>query len=207
MPRSVSPDTGTSRPGPSASAAPRSVQTTETTRALLDDEFARAERGVIDVKGNGPTGTAAGMDDKGDMRMRAIAEVALAVETGGDIEQAAQAALMADVEPHEIAELSGLPMRRVLAVLGQPVGRTAQRERHRCAERRPLSPGEVAELFHVYAGRAGILLHKIVSHMGRRQSTPSWAAAHLLGRPWMAASVPDLSVRSPLFVDYRRGGE
>ena len=45
------------------------------------------------------------MDDKGDMRMRAIAELALAVETGGDVDQAVQAAYMAGVEPYEIAEL------------------------------------------------------------------------------------------------------
>jgi hypothetical protein len=60
------------------------------------------------------------MEDKGDMRMRAIAELALAVETGGDVEQAVQAAFMAEVDPHEIAELSGLTMRRVLRMLGQP---------------------------------------------------------------------------------------
>jgi hypothetical protein len=61
------------------------------------------------------------MDDTGDMRMRAIAELALAMETDGDVEQAVQAAYLAEVEPHEIAELSGLPMRRVL-LLGQPEG-------------------------------------------------------------------------------------
>ena len=60
------------------------------------------------------------MDDKGDMRLRAIAELALAVETGGDVEQAVQAAYMAEVEPHEISHLSGLPMRRVLENLGRP---------------------------------------------------------------------------------------
>ena len=60
------------------------------------------------------------MDDKGDMRLRAIAELALAVETGGDVEKAVQAAFMAGVEPYEIADLSGLPMRRVLEILGQP---------------------------------------------------------------------------------------
>ena len=52
------------------------------------------------------------------MRMRAIAELALAVEIGGDVEQAVQAACMAGMEPDEIAELSGLPMRRVLEILG-----------------------------------------------------------------------------------------
>ena len=61
-------------------------------------------------------------DDKGDMRLRAIAELALAVETGGDVEQAVRAAFMAGLEPHEIAELGGLPMRRVMAVLGQAEG-------------------------------------------------------------------------------------
>ena len=58
------------------------------------------------------------MDDKGDVRLRAIAELALAVETGGDVEQAVQAAFMAGVAPYEIAELGGLPMRRVLDILG-----------------------------------------------------------------------------------------
>jgi hypothetical protein len=62
------------------------------------------------------------MGDKGDMRMRAIAELALAVETGGHVDQAVQAAFMAEVEPHQIAELSGLPMRRVLKILGSPEG-------------------------------------------------------------------------------------
>jgi hypothetical protein len=38
------------------------------------------------------------------MRMRAIAEQALAVETGGDVDQTVQAAYMVGVEPHEIAE-------------------------------------------------------------------------------------------------------
>jgi hypothetical protein len=60
------------------------------------------------------------MEGKGDMRMRAIAELALAVETGGDVEQAVQAAFKAEVDPQEIAELSGLAMRRVLRMLGQP---------------------------------------------------------------------------------------
>ena len=53
---------------------------------------------------------------------RAIAELAQAVETGGDVEQAVQAAFRAGLEPYEIAELSGLPMRRVLKILGQPKG-------------------------------------------------------------------------------------
>lgn len=59
-------------------------------------------------------------DDKGDVRTRAIAELALAVETFGDVEKAVQAAFMAGVEPYEIAELSGVPMCRVLEILGQP---------------------------------------------------------------------------------------
>ena len=50
--------------------------------------------------------------------MRTIAELALAVETGGDLDQTVQAAYTAGVEPYEIAELSGLPMRRVLEILG-----------------------------------------------------------------------------------------
>ena len=58
------------------------------------------------------------MDDKGGVRMRANAQLALAVETGGDVEEAVQAAYMADIEPYEIAGLSGLPMRRVLEILG-----------------------------------------------------------------------------------------
>ena len=56
------------------------------------------------------------------MRLRAIAELALAVETGGDVEQAVQAEHMAGVEPYEMAELGGLPMRRVLEVLGRSRG-------------------------------------------------------------------------------------
>ena len=62
------------------------------------------------------------MDDKGDVRMRAIAQLSLAVETGGDVTEAVQAAYLAGVEPYEIAELSGLPMRRVLGILGGPAG-------------------------------------------------------------------------------------
>ena len=62
------------------------------------------------------------MDDTGDVRSRAIAQLVLAVDTGGDVDQAVQAAFMAGVEPYEIAELSGLPMRRVLEILGQPEG-------------------------------------------------------------------------------------
>ena len=58
------------------------------------------------------------MDDKGDMRMRAIAQLSLAVETGGDVTEAVQAAYLAGVEPYEIAELGGLPMRRVLETVG-----------------------------------------------------------------------------------------
>jgi hypothetical protein len=54
------------------------------------------------------------------MRTRAIAELALAVETGGDVEQAVQAACMADIEPYEIAGLSWLPMHRVLDIPGEP---------------------------------------------------------------------------------------
>jgi len=38
-----------------------------------------------------------GMGDEGAMRMRAIAQLALAVETGGDLDQAVQAAYMAGV--------------------------------------------------------------------------------------------------------------
>jgi hypothetical protein len=37
------------------------------------------------------------MGDEGAMRMRAIAQLALAVETGGDLDQAVQAAYMAGV--------------------------------------------------------------------------------------------------------------
>ena len=48
------------------------------------------------------------MDDKGDMRMRAIDELALATEIGSHAEQAVQAAYLAGVEPYEIAELGGL---------------------------------------------------------------------------------------------------
>ena len=52
------------------------------------------------------------------MRTRSIAELALAVETGGDVDQAVQAAYLAGVEPYEIAELGGVPMRRVLLTVG-----------------------------------------------------------------------------------------
>jgi hypothetical protein len=58
------------------------------------------------------------MGEEGDMRTRAIAQLSLAVEAGGEVEQAVQAAYLAGVEPYEIAELSGLPMRRVLDSLG-----------------------------------------------------------------------------------------
>ena len=47
-----------------------------------------------------------------------LAELALAAETGGDVDQAVQAAYLAGVEPYEIAELGGLPMRRVLETVG-----------------------------------------------------------------------------------------
>jgi hypothetical protein len=62
------------------------------------------------------------MDDKGDVRLRAIAELALTAESGRDVEEAVQAAYLAGVEPYEIAELGGVPLRRVLEVLGQPEG-------------------------------------------------------------------------------------
>ena len=59
------------------------------------------------------------MDDKGDMRLRAIAQLALATEEEDGVDEAVQAAFMAGVEPYEIAELGGLPMRRVLKILGR----------------------------------------------------------------------------------------
>ena len=59
------------------------------------------------------------MADKGDVRMRVIVELALAAETGGGIEPAVQAAYLAGVEPYEIAELGGLPMRGVLVTVGE----------------------------------------------------------------------------------------
>jgi hypothetical protein len=62
------------------------------------------------------------LDGNGDMRTRASAELTLAVEEDDGVDQAVQAAHMAEVEPSEIAELSGLPMRRVLEILGQPEG-------------------------------------------------------------------------------------
>ena len=58
------------------------------------------------------------MDDKGDVRLRAIAELALTAESGRDVEEAVQAAYLAGVEPYEIAELGGVPLRRVLEILG-----------------------------------------------------------------------------------------
>jgi hypothetical protein len=68
------------------------------------------------------SGTVAGMDSVdgvSDTRMRAIAELALAVETGGGVDPAVQVAYLAGVEPYEIAELGGLPIRRVLENLGE----------------------------------------------------------------------------------------
>lgn len=58
------------------------------------------------------------MANKGDMRMRAIAQLTLAVESGGDVEQAVPAAYMAHVEAAEIAELSDLSQSRVKEILG-----------------------------------------------------------------------------------------
>lgn len=58
-------------------------------------------------------------DDKGDMRMRAIAQLALAAEGGEDVDNAVRAAYMAGVQPYEISELGGVPMRQVLTILGQ----------------------------------------------------------------------------------------
>ena len=58
-----------------------------------------------------PWGTVDGMADKGEVRLRVIVELALAAETGGDVDQAVQAAYLAGVEPYEIAELGGVPMR------------------------------------------------------------------------------------------------
>ncbi len=46
--------------------------------------------------------------------------MALAVETGGDVVQAVQAAHTSGFELDETVELSGLSMRRVLEILGQP---------------------------------------------------------------------------------------
>ena len=60
------------------------------------------------------------MESGGDAQMRAIAELALAVETGGDVEEAVRAAYQAGVEPYQIAELGGVSMRSVLEVLGRP---------------------------------------------------------------------------------------
>ena len=59
------------------------------------------------------------MDDKGDMRLRAIAQLALAAEEEDGVDEAVQAAFMAGVEPCEIAELGGLRMRRVLKIPGR----------------------------------------------------------------------------------------
>ena len=58
-------------------------------------------------------------DDKDDMRMRAIAQLALARESGGDVDDAVRVAYMAGVERYKIVELGGVPMRQVLANLGQ----------------------------------------------------------------------------------------
>lgn len=52
--------------------------------------------------------------------MEATPEMALAVETGGDVAQAVQAAHTSGFELDETVELSGLSMRRVLEVLGRP---------------------------------------------------------------------------------------
>jgi hypothetical protein len=62
------------------------------------------------------------MPDKGDVRLRAIARLALAAETAGDVEPAVRAAFTAEVEPYEIAQLSGLPMRWVLKTVVVDVG-------------------------------------------------------------------------------------
>ena len=60
------------------------------------------------------------MDDKGDMRMRVIAQLGLAIEENAGLDEPVQAAFMAEVKPYVIGELSGLPMRRVLQILGRP---------------------------------------------------------------------------------------
>ena len=54
------------------------------------------------------------------MRARTIAQPTLAVEEDDGLGEAVQAAHMAGLVAHEIAELSGVPMRRVLEILGQP---------------------------------------------------------------------------------------
>ena len=62
--------------------------------------------GVVGLRPRAPrSGTVAGMGDTGDVRLRAIAQLALAVETGGDVDGAVQAAYLAGVEPSEIAKL------------------------------------------------------------------------------------------------------
>ena len=61
-----------------------------------------------------------GVESGGDARMRAIAQLALAVETGGDVEEAVRAAYHAGAEAYQIAELGGVSIRRVLEVLGRP---------------------------------------------------------------------------------------
>ena len=71
-----------------------------------------------------------GVDDKGDMRTRAIAELALAVEEDDAVGEAVQAARMAGLGPYEIAELSGLPMRRVLGNAGSAGGLMIGRARY-----------------------------------------------------------------------------
>jgi hypothetical protein len=61
------------------------------------------------------------MDDKADRRARAIADLTMAAEHGGDqLEATARAAFVAGLEPFEIAELSGMDMARVWEVLGMP---------------------------------------------------------------------------------------
>ena len=61
------------------------------------------------------------MDTTADPRARAIADLRLAAEHGGDeLEAAARAAFVAGLEPFEIAEISGWDMPRVREVLGLP---------------------------------------------------------------------------------------
>jgi hypothetical protein len=60
------------------------------------------------------------VDDKGDVRARAIADLQLAVHSGseGEVAAAVRTAFVAGVEHYEIAELSGLGESGVLGILG-----------------------------------------------------------------------------------------
>jgi hypothetical protein len=59
------------------------------------------------------------MDNTSDVRTRAIADLTLAVQRGGDeLPAAMRTAFVAGVEPFEIAEASGIDEQQVRDILG-----------------------------------------------------------------------------------------